>query len=65
MPSTTIELIMSLIVALIPAVASIIALFKIHELHILVNSRLTELLASTRAQGISEGTAIGQKMPRI
>ena len=44
----------------IAAVAAIIAVFKIRELHVLVNSRLTQLLKATgaeqRALGDAEGT---------
>lgn len=42
------------------AVAAVIAVFKIRELHVLVNSRLTQLLKTTgseqRALGDAEGT---------
>lgn len=48
-------IIVQVITALIPAVVSIIALFQIKKIHVILNSRLTELLRITRAEGIQEG----------
>lgn len=55
----TIELYLAhLSAAIIAAIPSVIALFKLHELHVTLNSRLTELLRTTRAEGVSEGKAM-------
>jgi hypothetical protein len=49
-----------LLVALIATIPSLIALYKIRELHILINSRLTELLNSVRIQSHAEGVLEGK-----
>jgi hypothetical protein len=50
--------------ALIAAIASLINRKKIQELHLLVNSRLTQLLdvtkSSAHAQGVKEGESSGR-----
>lgn len=44
-----------LVAALVPAVVALITLFKVQSLHVLVNSRLTELLRLNHAEGIQQG----------
>jgi predicted transcriptional regulator len=48
--------ILSVIAAATPAV---LALFKIQQLHVIVNSRLTELLMVSKAAAMAEGKAEG------
>jgi hypothetical protein len=48
-------IIVALIAALPGIVFGIVAQLRIKELHIILNSRLTELLVSVRAEGVSEG----------
>jgi hypothetical protein len=54
--------ILALFAAVLPVtVLAVTALLKIRQLHVLVNSRLTELLAltakSSKAEGVKEGKA--------
>ena len=43
------------IATLVTAITSLVTLFKVKSLHVLVNSRLTEMLRLTRAEGVQEG----------
>lgn len=55
MDHNDVTLLVSVISAIVPLVVSILTLFKMHTLHILVNSRLTELLRLNHAEGVQQG----------
>ena len=48
-------LIVHIVVAVITMIPSIIVIFKVKEIHVSLNSRLTELVRLTRAEGVAEG----------
>jgi len=57
-----------LVAGIVASVASIYSVFRVRALHVIVNSRLTELLQTTgrseRAEGKAEGLAEGRQEPR-
>ena len=57
--ASVIKFIFTMTGIVIAQVISILAFFKIKELHILVNSRLTELLAETKNASFSKGREAG------
>ena len=53
------------IIAIITAgMPAILALLKIRELHVLVNSRITELLEATKRMAVAEGEIVGRNAVR-
>lgn len=50
--------------SLIAAVASILAIFRVREMHVLINSRMTELLEATRRGERAAGNLEGQAEER-
>lgn len=58
----------ALVVGLISAMAAVVATIKIKELHVLVNSRLTELLKTSglleRSEGKAEGRAEAERQSK-
>lgn len=49
--------IIAVIVAIAPTIASVAALVQVFKVHKLVNSRMTELLDLTRKSSLAEGRA--------
>lgn len=47
--------VMVIFTSMIAAVGSVVALFRVKELHIIINSRFTEMLRLTRVEGVQEG----------